>query len=292
MAGEISYAVSTAGADKLFLEMEQLSGKPVGKIVRQRSGLLARLLASYTQPVVGSVTGAALSGSEDAGGMGPQARNLGKAAVIRDVSRVYTSPQAVYMTIRGAKGIKRARQFAHLVKVGELEQARALLQSLAVKGSALMVVRWDGGARHKQMRNSRGRINRGTKPMVVDDPQALKDFKKKKVNQVGFSKSTWITAARGIPDAQGLSRVPAWIRKHSAPGTGIDKTRGDNPHVILRSNLRWMDSAFSARTNNALFKRFGDLIVLDLTHAIEALKRKTASQANTNNGGARAAKAA
>lgn len=280
---DVSFTVDAFGMEALFAEMSKLSGKTVPQLLRERAGLLGRLLASYTQPVANADGGAlsAKAGADNAGasGLSPEAKNLGRAAVSGDLARVYVLPAAVNQVIREGKGMNLARQFSGLMRAGKYGEAERFIRNLGIQGAALRVEPWDDGARHRRVRNRHGRVSKGAKPVITTNVTAAKAYRKKKLDMVGFSKSSWITAAQQINGAKGLSRIPAWIRKHNAPGRGIDRTQGQttNPHVILESTLKWMQDAFSARTTNAIFQIFGDLIVKDLEHAIEALKAKAAS---------------
>jgi hypothetical protein len=286
MRNTSGFAVDTTGTEPLWRELSMWTGKSVPQLVREFAGLLARILASYTQPVP--------SGAGEMSGLTLGARNLGKAAVSRDLARVYVMPAAVFITIRNSRGMKVARQFSGLMKSGQYDKAEKLLQGLGVKGSALRVEPWDDGARHKRLRNKRGRISRGTKPVITTDPQAFKAHRKEKLNNVGFTKSSWYTAGKQIPGAKGLGRIPAWIKKHKAPGRGIDNTRGnDNPHIILESLLPWMETAFSSRTNNLIFKHFGDLVekalLAELNYHRQKAEREMGATGGSNLGKAKAA---
>lgn len=296
---QLEYRVSTRGADALWQKLEAVSGIAAPEHLRKRSGLLARVSASFTQPVADSeasaeaaaaakAAGASAGGSAKAltastakaTGTAKAAQNLGKSAVRRDIGRVYISPKVVMKQLRDAGGP--SRTFSRLLKDGKLKEAEHLLRDHSDKLSLPnrpRVIAWDEGALHKQMRNSRGRVSSKKRGVIVDDAIARAAYEKKKLDLVGFTKSSWVTAAKMIPESEGYSSLPPWIKKHKAPGVGIDRTRGNgDPHVILRSSLDYIDQQFSTRGNHLINAAFEKLLIADLRNSIRYYQRKAETE--------------
>lgn len=268
------FQVDTRELQGLFRDLEELSGKKAGVLIRERAGLLARVCAERTQPVADASSGDAVSsGTTSADGASPKARQLGEQAVRRDIGRVYVPGNRVFGEIERRIGTRAARAFKKLLKTNP-EEAWRLLQSAGLAASNLGVSPWDGGTLHQQLRN-RGRINRGNKPVIIPDTKQLVDYVKKAIKRVGYTKSGWITAARQIPGAKGISRVAAWIKRHTAPGAGIDRTRGaQDPQIQLINRVPWIDRNFSTRQETKAFEAFDTLLAKDLRAAIAHLKQK------------------
>jgi hypothetical protein len=107
----------------------------------------------------------------------------------------------------------------------------------------LNLAMFDGGEKHKRMKNNRGRINAGTAPTLVIDYGKIEPYKEKIMRHVGYTKSGWITAARQITTI-GSGQVNGWIKSKPGPGVGVDNTsnRADM-HVTLTNNVPWIQKA-------------------------------------------------
>jgi hypothetical protein len=268
-------SVETAGLEALLREIEDLGGKSAPVIIRERAGLLGRICAERTQPVVDETGSAISADSVDFSGDSPAARKMGEAAVVRDIGRVYTTASSIFKQVREAATPEAARAFYGMVKRGEYDQAEDFLRKLKLRVSSLQVRGWDDGARHRQMRNSRGRINKGVRPIVIADIDSLRQHVKKVKARVGYTKSGWINAARKIPGAKGLSKVPAWIKKHAGPGSAQDGTRsGQNPFITLTNNVPWISKVFGGRQESQALRGFDQVIAKDLMAQVRYLRSK------------------
>lgn len=250
------------GLDQLALELK----KPVGEVLRERSGFFGRYLAEATFPIADVDTGKPDGGSK-------RARDIGQAAVKRDIARVYVPLSAMLAEIKRTLGPKVSRAFAKLVKT-DPAAAERLLKSANFRGSQLAIMAWDGGALHQRKRNRRGGVNRGSKPVLVTDSAALKAYVRAKQLFVGFAKSGWINAVAQIT-TRGLGQVSKWIKGQAGPGSGEDRTNDESfPAVHLTNKVRYIQRAFDERRYGRVQKDFETSLAKSIDAELAALVRK------------------
>lgn len=270
---DITYDVFDEGINRSLERLAAATGREVGRMIRDRTPALGRYLAEATQPIAGMDTTTPDGGSA-------KARDLGRGAVQRDLRRVYVSSSAIYDALRktGGAGQAVARAFYKKLKAGDLEGARQIMVRMGRSEASLTFANWDGGARHKRMRNSRGRVNKGNKPEVIGDFKAVKDYGKKVEKRVGFAKSGWINAAKQVKTG---GTVSAWIRNNTGPGMGQDETRDtDSPRVRLTNNVRYVSSILTEGNRIRAVNAFERSLTKEAEIALEYLARKEAALAN------------
>lgn len=277
------FSFSDGDIPRLFRRLELLTGKSQQKMLRERAGALSRYLASATQPMISAEESANLSavasfrtGKDTKVGMGDSkhAKDLGQAAVKRDISRVYSPPSATYRAIREEHGNKQARAFYKLLSDGKLAAVTNFLVSLGMDAARLQIVQWDDGSRHQQRRNRRGRVSKGNRPAIVTDTASLEAYIKKIVKRVGWAKSGWITAGREIPGSKGFTGLPAWFRL-PAPGRGIDRTGNEeNRHVILENHVKYIGELLEPRYLDRAQTAFEESLIKELEIVTEKIQRE------------------
>jgi hypothetical protein len=294
---DLDYRLEESGLQELFADLERFGKKTVPQLVLERSVLLARYLAENTQPVAAGNGGAitndnTLQGKLDGGSL--TARNLGRAAVRRDLRRVYASPSGAFEQLRGrgavsGDGEKMARAFYRALKRGDLAEAKQILIRAGVPSGQLDIIPWDDGARHKRLRNKRGRVNRSNKPQVVSDAKKLKAYFKHEEDQVGFTKACWINAARQLGNVRGMGQVRQWIKKHtSAPGRGVNGTRvEDHPRVVLSSLVAWASEALSPAQFSRALSQLDNSMRVELQKILDHLAAKDAQRTRSAGSGRR-----
>lgn len=257
----LAIVIDTTDLEPLFRELEDLSGKKAGALLRERAGLLGRICAERTVPFqpIGSATGQ---------------RESGRRTVAKGVASVYVGGAKVFREIERKIGKRPAKAWLALLRTNP-ERAAELLRSAGLKASNLNLGTFDGGAAHRAALPTiarRGSHNRP--PIIVPDTKALAAYARKQEKRVGWAKSGWITAARQIPGAKGFSKLPAWM-KQAAPGKGQDSTRGTtDPYVVLFNSVPYIAKIFSAHAGSDAFSAFEDLIAKDLRAQIDHLNRK------------------
>lgn len=279
--------------ERLFNELEALCGKPQKKMLQERAGALGRYFASATIPVADADASANASavqsfnagkavtvgvsiekGTTNVTGDSKHAKDVGQSAVRRDIRRVYVSPSQVFRDIREKEGLKPARRFYKLLADGKLLEASLFLNQLGMKSRYLEIIPWDEGARHKQRRNRRGRINSGNRPAIVTMGKKLADYMKEVMRRVGWAKSGFITAARQIPGAKGFSGLPVWMRL-PAPGVGIDHTDDpDNRYIILENRVPFVADLVEESTINRAQAAFEASMLKELQIVTDNIKNQ------------------
>lgn len=157
-----------------------------------------------------------------------RAEAIGKIAVNRDIYKVYTTPGKAFDDIGDSKS---QGAFWKAAKRSAWDIAQKIL---ARAGNALKftpILRFDGGAAHRSLRNNRGRIAGAQKPvMIVQNPEALKAYVVLETNKVGYGKGGWASCARSLGGTRG---IPGWISRHNSPAQVIERYGADLTQITL-----------------------------------------------------------
>ncbi len=271
---EILFDIDDVPAQDSLSRLADLTGKSTGTIIKNRAPTLARYLAEATMPVAGLT-----QEGGDPDGISNIARDLGRAAVKGDIARIYASPSVVFDKLKKAAGPKVARAFYAALKKGDFATARIICQTAGQAAiGRLDIITWDGGALHRRNRNKRGRVNRGRKPVLVNDPAALKKYVKEKQSLVGFAKSGWINAALSIKPG---GRIPAWIRNNKGPGVGRDETKDPtHPRIFLTNAVNYIDSILLPRYRNRAITSFSESLQKEIDIVLAKLAARETALAN------------
>jgi hypothetical protein len=106
---------------------------------------------------------------------------------------------------------------------------------------------------HKRFRTRRGRVMNKTLYSETNDKRIkvdkLGEYKKQMQARVGYLASGWAAAAKALN-----FNVPAWIAKHSAPGSGGAKLSGNKLTIELTNDAVYgqIKSLLERRVKNAL----------------------------------------
>jgi len=194
-------------------------------VVREQGGLLATLLAKMTPPFK---TFPKMQGKPvyTTGG----ALGIGKAAVKKDFFRsiklMGTEKQW------NDKGMKAA------IVRGDTDYLQKRLTYM--KGSVkqgLRVRHYNNGIRDAQ-RNTRGRINTGTQPIVMMNSPLIKKGLDRALNNVGIAKASFAFVAMQL----GRPKAPDWISKHFGnPITGRPSVSRNPARVRFTSSAKGLD---------------------------------------------------
>lgn len=254
-------AADTHEQRRLFEKLAEFTGKTVPQLIREKAGLMARYLAENTQPVDG------MGGTNPDGGS-LKARDLGRGAVRRDLARVYVGGGTAASKIKKlAPNLLKAYWWA--MKQGMSAEAERISKLAHVP---LAVRDWDHGARHRQLRNNRGRIGKSNDPQVIDDKKSLRAYLKLIEDRVGWAKAGWITAAKKI-GTKGLSKVRGWIKNLPAPGAAQDLTNDENrPRIILTNRVKYASRALNQTQFDRTAQQFENAIVAELKAKLKALE--------------------
>ncbi len=197
-------------------------------LMRQAGRLCAVSLAFGTQPYV------------EGEGFGAVSQAVGQVATDRDIHRVYSTPGVAWKDIQntGAQA-----GFWKAVKTSSWDRAAKILNRSGSRLKGTVIDSFDGGSKHRQLRNNQGRIPASQKPvMVVKNPSALKTYVAAEVKKVGFGKGGWATCARILGGVRG---IPGWITRQNAPGQVIENYGADQTTVTLINQVPYASAILS-----------------------------------------------
>lgn len=254
--------VDTRELEPLFRELADLGGKKAGALIRERAGLLGRVLAERTVPFMPLKDPAAQ-------------RETGRRTVVKGIASVYVVASKIYEEIRRKIGDRAAKAWRKLLKT-DPEKADRIIKLANIRGGNLSIREFDGGYAHMRLLPTlarRGVANRP--PIVISSAKELQKYRAQELRRVGRAKSGWIAAARQIPGAKGFSGLPAFMRQRDAPGTGYDGTRNtDNPFVTLKNNVGYIDKLMRGWRMVEGQDAFEKLLAKDIRAQIAHLKAK------------------
>lgn len=216
--------VNTRSSDELFAKMGWTLKNSLPGYLRQEARLVAVSLAIQTQPFGSSATSQA----------------VGQVATSRDIYRVYTTPGKAFSDVQNARA---QAGFWKAVKSSAWDRAEKILRR---SGNALKfttIDNFDGGARHRQLRNNQGRIPPSQKPvMIVRNPSALKTYIKAEMKKVGFGKGGWSACARALGGTRG---IPGWVSRQDSPGTVVESYKEERSWIRLTNDVPYADKILS-----------------------------------------------
>lgn len=247
---------NTADIRSRLNEFSKLMGRSVSGAVRQFAVIACRNLANTTQPFSGRDKATKAS-----------ARALGEKAVEADISKVFYVPAVNGGMVKGLS--ERARRGKGGDKSASKLEAR--LNSYISSGNtrALKKILDNFGwkylntvdpALHQQARHGRRKkVSRKAQNMnvILNTPEHLKRYVKKRQKMVGLAKAGWATCADAIPTNQkgpATRGIPQWVTRHKgkAQGSIQDKSRdAANPRVVMTNKIPWTSQALSASAARA-----------------------------------------
>lgn len=241
-----------------LVQWSAVTQRPMGELLREEMGLVVQRLMQAMPPYV-SFLQTSFAG---------QAK-VGKAAVARDIGKVYFSASSFFGELRARADEGLAKRWYGAFSRGEYGEAAAMLERSKVADVGRISRAEMGGAlnreHHRRLRDRRGRVNTRIPQQVVKKQERARYIREKQ-KLVMFAKAGWLPAAnrfrsKGIPQA---------VRKHggAAPGAALDYgSRAVNPEVIARNFV-----SYAGR-----LVREGNLIRRVLVTREEVIVRKVAA---------------
>lgn len=195
--------------------------RSIPQLLRQASRLIAVSAATQAQPF----------------GIDDKAEAVGQVATNRDIYRVYATPGKAYEDIQNQGA---AAGFWKAVKISAWDRAAKILNREGSRLKNTTIDNFDGGAQHRQLRNSQGRISPNQRAvMVVKNPSALKTYVTSEMAKVGQGKGGWASCARALGGVRGL---PRWITKHGSPGSVAENYSFPTMRVTMINQVPYADS--------------------------------------------------
>ena len=193
-------------------------------VVREQAGLLAQLLAKVTPPFKSfpKMSGKPSYTTGGAMGVGKKAVRAGFYSAVKRMGTVSNWTD---------KGMRKA------IRSGDTAYIQARLEHMKKSNKHGLKVRDYSDNLRERQRNTRGRVNRGTQPIVMLQNKDVNTGLKRAMNNVGIAKASFALAALRL----GRPKAPAWIAKHFAKvNTPVSVTR--NPaRVKFTSNAKGLD---------------------------------------------------
>ena len=222
---EVSYEMENL--EKYLLLAQRNTRKTAGEILRKQMRLAILVLMARTPPF-----------------KGPADRNLsghakiGKAAVGRDVGRVYRMGSQVFAELQ-AVDVNMAKAWWREFKRGDEKKALKLFQDIGgareMIGSAQQTGPLERG-HHARRRNRRGRVSAKLALQIVSKKDREAYIKEMQA-MVMFAKAGWLPAGRAF----GMKRLPASLRRHAAPGRFKDRSNAiSNPFAWAENGVRYV----------------------------------------------------
>ena len=193
-------------------------------VVREQAGLLAQLLAKVTPPFKSFPK---MSGKPTY--TTANAQRTGVAAVKADFDSVIKSIGTLKSWT--SKRMKKA------IRAGDTSYIKERLKYMKTSNKHNLDVFMYSDDLHNKKRNNRGRINRGSQPIVALKNADVNKGRRRAINNVGIAKASFALAALRL----GRPKAPAWIAKHFGKvNTPVSVTR--NPaRVKFTSNAKGLD---------------------------------------------------
>jgi hypothetical protein len=222
-------------------------------LMRRAARLTAVSLAKQAQPF----------------GTNNDAKLMGQKAVVRDIRRVYALPSDVYEAIDNRKI---AAGFWAAVSKGDWARATTIMQKNCPLFHSKQILPFDGGSAHQAAR-VRGKIKaKQSVVFVVQKSAELKAYIQKEFDLVGWGKAGWAACARALG---GVSGLPKWITRHSAPGSVIENYGGGRAEVTITNQVSYA----TAILNESQKKEAVDIAGRNLFKALQIEERKAAQAA-------------
>ena len=194
------------------------------KVVREQAGLLAQLLSKVTPPFKSfpKMSGKPSYTTGGAMGVGKKAVRAGFYSAVKRMGTVSNWTD---------KGMRKA------IRSGDTAYIQARLEHMKKSNKHGLKVRDYSDNLRERQRNTRGRVNRGTQPIVMLQNKDVNAGLKRAMNNVGIAKASFALAALRL----GRPKAPAWIAKHFGKvNTPVSVTR--NPaRVKFTSNAKGLD---------------------------------------------------
>jgi hypothetical protein len=226
--------IVTAKFNVALAKYAKASKKSSGEVVRRACVFVAKAFMVSTQPRSNANTsdGNFRKRKGEIIYNGKADHALGKTAVMRDIGRVFAPHQEAFNEIKQTSK-DAAKGYAKAVANGNFDEAERILKATGKRNRSA-----DVGAVERSMHkeNKRdGRVNRRRIARFVDKKE-LAEYSKEIANRVGFAKSAWFHI--GLKFGK-MTNVPAWIKRHAAPGMAIDNSNAKSPNATMTSLVRY-----------------------------------------------------
>lgn len=235
-------------------KLQKVTGKSKSTILWKYSTQFANGLIRATHPR-GGVKKAKLSG---------------ELAVKKDVMKAYGNIGALYLSIR-----KQNENLANVMWRAYKDNDFKVLQEISQydpKLNNVAFILWDGGAHHRQGRNSRGRFtnSRGAqkKMLINKDRQKMVAYIQEVQELVGFTKAGWISNF----NPPGVMRVSAYVKRNKGNQGDVKEQKrigGLINEIVFHNKVEWIENKFVFRAVKGALRSVVNRMKKDLEKEVE-----------------------
>jgi hypothetical protein len=172
-----------------------------------------------------------------------------KGKVASDIYKIYATTGSVYEDIH-QKNPSAADAFSYFVSLNRWKIARDIMRTESPKFGSLPLSPFDGGVLHERMRDGKGSIKKGMRPLfVVREPgkkSKLGKYIESKQKTIGMAKAGWYQCWQELKNAEG---APKWVTRHRKLDLS-EVTHGgseQSPTLTLHNKARYAGGAMDAR---------------------------------------------
>lgn len=210
----------------------------------------ARTLISSSGKVPGLVQ---VTPPHSEGKRGLDARRQGDNAVMGDIWQVYATPGKLYEIVKAYGGREIAAQYWAILK-NRPDKLKRWLDLEAPDAVRRMLRGFDGGRRHMESRDRRGRV-RGRQSVIIseDEIREVRAYIKRRQANVGLLAASIPVAYNGRFGP--LRGVPGWVRRHAgswAPGFVFERPGRQGEVITIGLNARPFERDLQRRFNYVL----------------------------------------
>lgn len=193
-------------------ELLKVTREPARKVITQQAGLFAKNAAFAT----------------DRYGFNKSIKAKHDIDIEKSINTIYKDASDYIEKFRSQFGDKVANNFQRAVRSGNVTKVDEIMSRLYKR--KFHVIRWDGGALHKQWKkNPRSR----PRAILVGGKNDKKSYITKQKKMVGNAKSGWARAHEQIKPGGAWPRGwPAWTRKNHFKAKGIGRVTGNGDKTI------------------------------------------------------------
>jgi len=226
------------------------------KFVREQAGIFAQLLCKITPPFK-SFPKMRGRPTYTTGGAQSQGKKAVRAGFFSAVQRMGNLSKWKSKSIRSA------------IRAGDTSKLTVIFANMKNSNKHGMKVRNYSDQLRNSKRNARGRVNRGTQPIVAITNADVNKGLKRAVNNVGIAKSSFALAALRL----GRKSPPKWISKHfSKVNTPVKMPTAGSPIARFTSSAKGLDVTMRRLKDAERFRL--KAMVLNLKSIVKANAKK------------------
>jgi hypothetical protein len=208
-------------------------------------------------------------------GTNNSAKQLGEAAVRRDIARVYVPSGKVFSSFPNQK---QGAAFWAAITARNYAKAQNIMDAYHPIYRRIPIRPFDGGAAHQAARKN-GKVSVKQRPvMVTQRDRNLLSYINKEVEHVGEAKAGWAACAKILGSTRGL---PQWVTRHAGKLSGgavVENYAGNVKTITLQNQVRYAQDALSASEKQVALRLGFDRLLRGIVAAERAGRAVHASE--------------